>query len=407
MNPDEQPDMIAQRLLPEPERARAAAEAGYARPITLMLPKRIKPALPWVGHIPFAFWIVDVLRPCRFVELGTHSGNSFCAFLQAAELTAPGDYIAVDHWRGDEYAGHYGDEVFYDLKHYVETNHGPSASLLRMTFDEALAHIEDASIDLLHIDGRHGYEDVHRDFEAWLPKMTERGFVLLHDTALQQREMGVHTLFAELAERYPTFDFVHSYGLGVVQVGRATPPDPLARLLRGEVDLQGVDPRAYFERLGSALVDRYYLKQLSEQVDHRERLASMNTDESRTPERDRAAAASLRATLASYKDQTAVTRSGELQAHPTAVLLASPFFDPVTYRESAGLPEMDDHALARHYLELGEAAGLPPSQHFDPIFYRAQNPDVAAQGMNLLLHYIGFGRWEGRLPRAPEAARDE
>jgi len=27
--------------------------------------------------------------------------------------------------------------------------------------------------------------------------------------------------------------------------------------------------------------------------------------------------------------------------------------------------------------------------------------------MNLLLHYIGFGRWEGRLPRAPEAARDE
>jgi len=29
----------------------------------------------WLEHIPFAFWVVDTLRPRKIVELGTHYGN--------------------------------------------------------------------------------------------------------------------------------------------------------------------------------------------------------------------------------------------------------------------------------------------------------------------------------------------
>lgn len=41
---------------------------------------------------------------------------------------------------------------------------------------------------------------------------------------------------------------------------------------------------------------------------------------------------------------------------------------------------------------------------FDPDFYLAQYPDVAAAGVDPLEHYLRYGQAEGRLPRSPELA---
>ena len=58
---------------------------------------------------------------------------------------------------------------------------GFSAFLLRMTFDDALPQFSDGSIDLLHIDGFHSHEAVSHDLHAWLPKLSSRGLILMHD----------------------------------------------------------------------------------------------------------------------------------------------------------------------------------------------------------------------------------
>ncbi len=87
-----------------------------AHPSILMRPRIVAP-YGWVGHIPFAYLAMDLLKPERMVELGTHSGNSYLAFCQAArELGLSSRCWAVDSWQGDEHASHYGDDVYDALR---------------------------------------------------------------------------------------------------------------------------------------------------------------------------------------------------------------------------------------------------------------------------------------------------
>ncbi|WP_342479224.1 class I SAM-dependent methyltransferase [Paenibacillus sp. FSL H7-0350] len=68
------------------------------------------------------------------------------------------------------------------------------ASLLRMTFDEAVGTFEDNSIDLLHIDGLHTYEAIKHDYECWLPKLADNSVVLFHDITVRMDDFGVYQL---------------------------------------------------------------------------------------------------------------------------------------------------------------------------------------------------------------------
>ncbi len=52
-----------------------------------------------------------------------------------------------------------------------------------------------------------------------------------------------------------------------------------------------------------------------------------------------------------------------------------------------------------HFITAGWNEGKNPSPHFDTQYYLTQNPDVRQSGQNPLVHYIRFGKPEGRLPK--------
>jgi FMN phosphatase YigB (HAD superfamily) len=76
-------------------------------------------------------------------------------------------------------------------------------------------------------------------------------------------------------------------------------------------------------------------------------------------------------------------------------IAASDLFDAEWYQATQAAGVAADQA-ARHYLHEGAAHGLSPGPLFDGRWYLANNADVAAAGQNPLLHYLNYGRSEGR-----------
>lgn len=174
----------------------------------------------WWQHVPIAHWLISELRPARVVELGCHYGVSFFAFCEAAELLSPNTFVyAVDTWAGDEHAGLYGDEVFNKVYSHWGKVHRQRSRLIRSTFDEALEHFEDGSIDILHIDGLHSYDAVKHDFLSWKPKMKHDSIILFHDTNVRERDFGVWKLWEEIRQEYQTYQVDNGHGLGILVLG--------------------------------------------------------------------------------------------------------------------------------------------------------------------------------------------
>ena len=172
----------------------------------------------WVGHVPFAYWLVSTIKPKIIVELGTHGGGSFFSFCQSVlDYKLNTKTYAVDTWEGEEHAGFYSNSVYENVSNFNKNNYQNFSTLLKMRFDDALVKFEDRTVDFLHIDGYHSYEAVSNDFNTWYKKLSKNAVVLFHDTNEFKKGFGVHQFWSEKKTQLPNqcFEFKHSHGLGI------------------------------------------------------------------------------------------------------------------------------------------------------------------------------------------------
>lgn len=389
----------------------------------------------WLEHVPFAFWLVEAHRPRVLVELGTHYGVSYFSFCQAVErLALDTRCYAIDTWEGDQHAGFYGEDVYQLVRNHNDSHYSAFSRLVRSTFDEALDHFSDASVDLLHIDGMHSFEAVSHDFESWRRKLSDNAVVIFHDTNVRERGFGVSRLLEDLKRQYPTFEFVHGHGLAVVGVGSAQ-EDLLRRLFEaGEQPAACRAIRDVFATLGRGCADSFNVRRRDENAkklaaelaDTKRKLAEAQTDidarfaelaaltrilEQKETEveqeraRSEALADKLRIieTNSGWRVVTALRRLthsfGGWRQHRRLrqLVQSSGFFDADWYLArnvdvaQAGADPLD------HFILFGGQEGRAPSPRFNSSDYLSANPDVRDAGLNPLVHYLIHGRAEGRI----------
>src|SRR5205807_346779 len=128
------------------------------------------------------------------LEIGTYCGKS-SVYLGAAAREKKTVLFTVDHHRGSEEnpaGGEHHDDRLVD----EQTGRMDTLPFFRRTIEGA--NLEDTVIavvgpspvigahwetplGLVFIDGGHGAEPAHRDYETWSPKLAPRGFLAIHD----------------------------------------------------------------------------------------------------------------------------------------------------------------------------------------------------------------------------------
>ena len=282
-------------------------------PICWSTPDRLAPT-SWADCLPFGMVVVDLVRPATLVELGTFTGVSYCGFCQAVKtLGIDTRCVAIDTWEGDPHSGQYGPDILDDLRRYHDPLYGEFSRLIPATFDKACDEFPDGTIDLLHIDGFHRYEAVKHDVERWLPKMSARGVVLLHDIMVRDKDFGVWRVWQELRQQHPCIGLTHGKGLGLLAVGSSVPP-PLRKIL----DAPKTERRSvqrFFAALGRRLQQQvdidHRVETLEWQIDDKANIIELLTLQVRQKTED---GERFARNVITARDETVAWLQGELEA---------------------------------------------------------------------------------------------
>ena len=130
------------------------------------------------------------------VEVGVQTGNYSAWILHR---WAGARLISIDPWRTDDPDAYVDVANVEQLRHdelFASTQHrlapfGERSAIWRMTGQEAVAHIGDASLDFVYLDARHDAAAIAEDLEMWAPKVRSGGILAGHDYLDGDRPEGL------------------------------------------------------------------------------------------------------------------------------------------------------------------------------------------------------------------------
>jgi GT2 family glycosyltransferase/glycosyltransferase involved in cell wall biosynthesis len=158
---------------------------------------------------------------------------------------------AIEQWTGEVALPAPAEPTFRSLEAHNRRYAGFS-QLLPGSAGDALGAFRDGTIDLLHIERGPLAASAMQDFERWRPKLSDRALVLIPGIATREGDTGLQRLWQALRTEFPSFDFPHGEGLGVLGYG-ANLPAEVAAFFRSVADPgAAAERRATYAQLGAA-----------------------------------------------------------------------------------------------------------------------------------------------------------
>ena len=161
-------------------------------------------------------------RPRVVVEIGTARGGTLFLWCRAAREDAV--VVSID-LPGGWFGGGYPFWRTWIYRKFART--GQALHLLRAdshaaaTLERVKRYLGGRPIDFLMIDGDHTTAGVRQDFAAYAPLVGRGGFVAFHDIlpSVLDPDIGVHILWQELKDRYPSWEYVQDRCQGRMGIG--------------------------------------------------------------------------------------------------------------------------------------------------------------------------------------------
>jgi hypothetical protein len=233
--------------------------------------QHLGPSPEWIGHIPFALWLVRSLRPSVVASQSAIDSNSYAALCQA--ISAFGldcrAFALIPTSHDGAARGRNPDAARYPNPCYARFS-----TVLQVEPSQLKSRFEDTPIDLLHIDGANPYQTARQAWEALSAALSERSVVLIDNTASHFADHDVRQLWSQVASSHPHFEFLHGGGLGVLGTGKHF-PGPVQELFALAETTDGVRRmRSLFELSGENLMLRHAALRLKDQFSLRDRLYS-------------------------------------------------------------------------------------------------------------------------------------
>lgn len=188
-------------------------------------------------HVPFLFWLLESVRPRRYLEVGVGEGVAYMAVCQALHrMRAHSQCYAVGTWE----QSNEGDGVPERLAARNADLYEDFSQILSDGPEKAAEAIEDESIDLMLIDLGEAPEAASTLRERWLPKLSKSGILLLN--GIDRGDSATTVLVGSLSEQSPTVRMPGGDGLLVVlpsrdpdedaaNIAALSPDDPAHKLI--------------------------------------------------------------------------------------------------------------------------------------------------------------------------------
>lgn len=169
---------------------------------------------------------IDRLKPKVILEIGIYKAG--WPYVLAPFFAEGAHIVGVDSFQRHGWGG---DDGRKDLDARVQIlqaqgfvvdvieGHSDEKHARFLTWTALTTTRDNASVDLLHIDGAHDYDSVKRDWDYYCSYVGEGGLIVLHDIGTQTSQMNVKKLWENIkAMGFTTQEFYEKNGIGIVEI---------------------------------------------------------------------------------------------------------------------------------------------------------------------------------------------
>ncbi|WP_342760202.1 hypothetical protein [Leclercia adecarboxylata] len=233
-------------FIPEQALPTIASKAMFWRP-------RYLAESNWLQHVPFYFWLIEVLQPKIVVESNIDSAVGYFAICQAIDKLNQ-DGLIYGALGANSDAERITD---YNHEHYREFS-----NLTSQTEERFINNFSDNSIDLLLIKSNSSLFGKELNLTNLRKYMSHNGVILIHGTNQEtlQKQCSI------LKTHYSTFELTQSPGLLLICLGQQIPARLEMLINQSKEPSSQRLAQNIFARLGSASEDSWYRLSQQKQI---------------------------------------------------------------------------------------------------------------------------------------------